>query len=368
MHIAETIIGMRVFNFSAGPAMLPEPVLQQAKDEFLDWNGSGMSVMEVSHRSKEFIACAEHAEATLRAVMGIPDNYKVLFLQGGAMGQFAAVPLNLASDGAAADYLNTGDWSAKAISEAKNYVTARVIADEKPANYTRVPAEGSFQVGSDAAYLHYTPNETIRGVEFGYVPDAGDVPLVADLSSTILSRPIDVSKFGLIYAGAQKNMGPSGMCVVIVRNDLLERARPGTPSVWNYAKMAANGSMLNTPPTFGWYLLGLVYEWVQAQGGLPAMAERNRAKAEALYGFIDGSDFYRNPVEKGSRSWMNVPFLIAKPELEKTFVAEAAQAGLTNLAGHRSVGGMRASIYNAMPLEGVLALIDFMKEFERSNG
>ncbi len=359
---------MRVYNFSADPAMLPEPVLQQAKDELLDWDGSGMSVMEVSHRSKEFIACAERAEATLRAIMGIPENYKVLFLQGGAYGQFAAIPLNLAADGAPVDFINTGDWSSKAISEAKKYVTARVIADEKPGNYTKVPAEGSFQVGSDAAYLHYTPNETIRGVEFGYVPDAGDVPLVADLSSTILSRPIDVSKFGLIFAGAQKNMGPSGLCVVIVRDDLLDRARPTTPAVWNYAQMAANGSMLNTPPTFGWYLLGLVYEWVQAQGGLPAMAERNKAKADALYGFIDASDFYSNPVQVDSRSWMNVPFLVAKPELEKSFVAQAAQAGLTNLAGHRSVGGMRASIYNAMPLEGVLALIDFMKEFERSNG
>jgi phosphoserine aminotransferase len=359
---------MRVYNFSAGPAMLPEPVLQQAKDELLDWNGSGMSVMEVSHRSKEFVACAERAEASLRDLMGIPGDYRVLFLQGGAFGQFAAVPLNLAADGAPADYLSTGDWSAKAVAEARKYVTPRVIADEKPDNYVRVPAAGSFQVNADAAYLHYTPNETIRGVEFGYVPDAGDVPLVADLSSTILSRPIDVSRFGVIYAGAQKNMGPSGMCVVIVRDDLLERARPATPSVWHYANMAANGSMLNTPPTFGWYLLGLVYDWVQAQGGLTAMAARNRAKAEALYGFIDASDFYANPVQPDSRSWMNVPFLIARPELEKTFVAQAAQAGLTNLGGHRSVGGMRASIYNAMPLEGVLALIDFMKEFERTNG
>ena len=359
---------MRVYNFSAGPAMLPEPVLQQARDEMLDWGGSGMSVMEVSHRGKEFVACAEGAEATLRAILGIPDNYKVLFLQGGAFGQFAAIPMNLAADGAPVDFINTGDWSSKAISEAKKYVTPRVIADEKPGNYTKVPAEGSFQVGIDAAYLHYTPNETIRGVEFGYVPDAGDVPLIADFSSTILSRPIDVSKFGLIFAGAQKNMGPSGLCVVIVRDDLLDRARPTTPSVWDYSKMAANGSMLNTPPTFGWYLLGLVYKWVQDQGGLTAMAERNKAKADALYGFIDSSDFYSNPVQPDSRSWMNVPFLVAKPELEKTFVAQAAQAGLTNLAGHRSVGGMRASIYNAVPLEGVLALVDFMKEFERTNG
>ena len=359
---------MRVYNFSAGPAMLPEPVLEQARDELLDWNGSGMSVMEVSHRGKAFVECAARAEATLREIMVVPENYRVLFLQGGSFGQFAAVPLNLAAEGARVDFLSTGDWSAKAIKEAAKYVTPTVLADEKANNYTRVPAGGSYQVGADAAYLHYTPNETIRGVEFGYVPETGDVPLVADLSSTILSRPVDVSRFGVIFAGAQKNMGPSGLCVVIVRDDLLGRARPSTPSVWHYEQMAANDSMLNTPPTFGWYLLGLVYEWVKNQGGLSAMGERNRAKAEALYGFIDDSDFYSNPVQPDSRSWMNVPFLIARPELDKTFVTEAAAAGLTNLAGHRSVGGMRASIYNAMPLAGVQALIDFMKEFERTNG
>ena len=359
---------MRVYNFSAGPAMLPEPVLARARDELLDWGGSGMSVMEVSHRGKAFVECAAEAEATLRQLMAIPDDYRVLFLQGGAFGQFAAVPLNLAAEGDRVDFLSTGDWSAKAISEARKYVVPSVIADEKPGNYTKAPADGSFQVNPTAAYLHYTPNETIRGVEFGYVPATGDVPLVADLSSTILSRPVNVSKFGLIYAGAQKNMGQSGMCVVIVRDDLLGRARPTTPAVWNYEQMAANDSMLNTPPTFGWYLLGLVYRWVQDQGGLSAMGERNRAKADALYGFIDGSEFYSNPVQPDSRSWMNVPFLIARPELEKAFVAEASATGLTNLAGHRSVGGMRASIYNAMPIEGVQALIDFMKEFERTNG
>lgn len=359
---------MRVYNFSAGPAMLPEPVLAQAQAELLDWNGSGMSVMEVSHRSKEFVACTAQAEATLREIMAIPDNYKVLFLQGGAFGQFAGVPMNLSAEGDEVDFLLTGDWSAKGIKEAAKYVNPVALVDEKPGNYTRVPAPGSYQVNPDAAYLHYTPNETIRGVEFGYVPDAGDVPLVADLSSTILSRPIDVSKFGVIFAGAQKNMGPSGMCVVIVRDDLLGRARAITPSPWDYTQMAAADSMLNTPPTFGWYLLGLVYQWVKDQGGLAAMGERNKAKADALYGFIDSSDFYSNPVQPDSRSWMNVPFLIARPELDKTFVAEAAAAGLTNLGGHRSVGGMRASIYNAMPLEGVHALIDFMKEFERSHG
>lgn len=359
---------MRVYNFSAGPAMLPEPVLAQAREELLDWRGSGMSVMEVSHRSKEFIACAAEAEATLRTIMQIPDGYRVLFLQGGAMGQFAAVPMNLAEADAGADFVLTGDWGKKAIGEAKKYVNPRVVSDQSETNYTRVPAAGSIEVDPSAAYLHYTPNETIRGVEFGYVPDTGDVPLVADMSSTILSRPIDVSKFGVIYAGAQKNMGPSGMCLVIVRDDLLQRARATTPAVWSYAQMAANDSMLNTPPTFGWYLLGLVYDWVLQQGGLPALGERNRAKAEALYGFIDASDFYSNPVRPDSRSWMNVPFLIATPELEKTFVEQAAAAGLTNLGGHRSVGGMRASIYNAMPLDGVMALIDFMKEFERTNG
>ena len=359
---------MRVYNFSAGPAMMPLEVLEQARDELLDWGGSGMSVMEVSHRGKAFVECAAAAEAALREIMAIPDNYKCLFLQGGAFGEFAAVPMNLAAPDATIDFLNTGDWSAKAITEAKKYANVAVIADEKPGNYVKVPAAGSFTVTPGAAYLHYTPNETIRGVEFGYVPESGDVPLVADMSSTILSRPVDVSKYGLIFAGAQKNMGPSGLVVVIVREDLLGRARPETPTVWNFETQAANDSMINTPPTFGWYLLGLVLGWVKANGGLAGMAERNRAKAEALYGFIDSSGFYSNPVQPDSRSWMNVPFLVADPALEKPFVAEATAAGLTNLAGHRSVGGMRASIYNAMPLEGVHALIEFMKEFERTRG
>lgn len=359
---------MRVYNFSAGPAMLPLEVLEQARDELLDWNGSGMSVMEVSHRGKAFVECAAAAEAALREVMGIPEGYKCLFLQGGAYGEFAAIPMNLSAPGQSIDFLNTGDWSSKAIAEAKKYAGVSVIADEKPGNFVKVPAAGSYEVNPEAAYLHYTPNETIRGVEFGYVPDAGAVPLVADMSSTILSRPVDVSKFGLIFAGAQKNMGPSGLVVVIVRDDLLGKARPETPTVWNFETQAANDSMINTPPTFGWYLLGLVLNWVKANGGLAGMGERNKAKADALYSFIDGSDFYSNPVQPESRSWMNVPFLVADPALEKPFVAEATAAGLTNLAGHRSVGGMRASIYNAMPLEGVQALIDFMKEFERTRG
>jgi len=328
-----------------------------------------MSVLEVSHRGKDFVACAAEAEALLREVMEIPDNYKVLFLQGGASGQFDAIPFNLTAAGDRVDFLNTGQWSAKAISAAKRQgLEVSVLADQAASKYTDTPAAGSFEVHPDAAYLHYTPNETIGGVEFGYVPDAGAVPLVADMSSTILSRPIDVSRYGLIYAGAQKNMGPSGLCVVIVRDDLLDKARPNTPSVWNYSAMAAADSMLNTPPTFGVYLLGKILQWVKDAGGLTAMADRNRAKAEALYGFIDGSGYYSNPVATDSRSWMNVPFRQAKDELDKTFVAEATAAGLTNLAGHRSVGGMRASIYNAMPLEGVQALIDFMTDFERRNG
>jgi phosphoserine aminotransferase len=328
-----------------------------------------MSVLEVSHRGKDFVACAAETEALLRQIMGIADNYKVLFLQGGASGQFDAIPMNLAAPGAKVNFLNTGQWSAKAIKAAKaQQLEVAVIADQTASNYTDVPAEGSFTVDPEAAYLHYTPNETIGGVEFGYVPNAGEVPVVADMSSAILSSPIDVSEFGLIYAGAQKNMGPSGLCVAIVREDLIGHARPGTPSIWNYQAMAEADSMLNTPPTFGIYLLGLILKWVAETGGMPAMAERNRAKAEALYGFIDASDYYRNPVARDSRSRMNVPFLQANAELDKTFVAEATAAGLTNLAGHRSVGGMRASIYNAMPLEGVQALIDFMNDFERRNG
>jgi phosphoserine aminotransferase len=361
--------GMRVYNFSAGPAMLPIEALTLAQSELTDWKSSGMSVLEVSHRGKDFVACAAETESLLREVMAIPDNYKVLFLQGGASGQFDAIPMNLTAPGAPVNFLNTGQWSAKTIKAAKaQQLDVTVLADQAASNYTDAPAAGSYTVDPQAAYLHYTPNETIGGVEFGYVPDAGAVPVVADMSSTILSRPVDVSKFGLIYAGAQKNMGPSGLCVVIVREDLIGKARPGTPSIWNYQAMAEADSMLNTPPTFGIYLLGLILKWVAQTGGLSAMADRNRAKAEALYGFIDGSGYYRNPVAVESRSWMNVPFLQANAELDKAFVAEAAAAGLTNLAGHRSVGGMRASIYNAMPLAGVQALIDFMTDFERRNG
>jgi phosphoserine aminotransferase len=358
---------MRVFNFAAGPATLPLEVLTQAQAEMTDWKSSGMSVMEVSHRSKAFIAVAQEAEADLRELLNIPANYKVLFLQGGATGMFSAIPMNLATADATVDYVNTGAWSKKAIGEAKRFCKVNVAADEAASNYSTVPAQAQLKLTPNAAYFHYTPNETIGGVEFDYVPQVGNVPLVADFSSTILSRPIDVSKYGLIYAGAQKNIGPAGIVVVIVRDDLLGKARPGTPMIWDFKAMADEGSMLNTPPTFGWYFAGLVFKWLKKQGGLPAMAERNRAKAARLYDFIEASGFYRSPVAKNARSWMNVPFTLAKPELDKAFCDEAKKFGLVNLEGHRSVGGMRASIYNAMPPEGIDALIKFMKEFQATN-
>ena len=356
---------MRVFNFAAGPATLPLEVLEQARAEMTDWQGSGMSVMEVSHRSKAFIAVAEEAEALLRELLSVPKHYKVLFLQGGATGQFSAIPMNLSGAESTVDYVNTGAWSKKAIAEAKRYCKVNVAADESASGYNTVPAQSALKLSDGAAYFHYTPNETIGGVEFDYVPETHGVPLVADMSSTILSRPIDVAKFGLLYAGAQKNMGPSGLCVVIVRDDLIGKARPGTPAVWDYKSMADEGSMLNTPPTFSWYLAGLTFRWLKSLGGLAAMGERNRRKAQKLYAAIDESGFYRNPVAKNCRSWMNVPFTLARPELDKTFISDARAAGLTNLEGHRSVGGMRASIYNAMSPAGVDALIAFMKEFQR---
>jgi phosphoserine aminotransferase len=358
---------VRVFNFAAGPAVLPLEVLQQARDELLDWSGLGMSVMEISHRSKAFIAVARAAEADLRQLLGVPDGYQVLFLQGGATGQFDAIPMNLAQADSCVDYVNTGAWSKKAIGAARRYVRVNVAADAAASGYNDVPPQSDWQVTPDAAYLHYTPNETIGGVEFPFVPQ-GDAPLVADMSSTLLSRPIDVARFGLIYAGAQKNIGPSGLCVVIVREDLLGRARAGTPAVWDFKAMAAEGSMLNTPPTFAWYCAGLVFKWLRRQGGLDVMGERNRAKAELLYRTIDESGFYRNPVQPACRSWMNVPFTLVQPELDGSFLSEARAAGLMNLEGHRSVGGMRASIYNAMPLEGVTALTDFMRHFARRHG
>ncbi|MEO7773116.1 MAG: 3-phosphoserine/phosphohydroxythreonine transaminase [Steroidobacteraceae bacterium] len=358
---------VRVFNFAAGPAALPLEVLQQAQEEMTDWKSSGMSVMEVSHRSKAFIQVAAEAEADLRELLAVPSNYKVLFLQGGATGQFSGIPMNLTTSESPVDYVNTGNWSKKAISEAKRYCKVNVAADAGGA-YSSVPPRDTWKLTPGAAYVHYTPNETIGGVEFAFVPDVGNVPLVGDFSSTILSRPLDVSKFGLIYAGAQKNIGPSGLTLVIVRDELVGHARPGTPAVWDYQAMAADGSMLNTPPTFAWYIAGLTFKWLKRQGGLAVIGERNRAKAAKLYKAIDESGFYANPVEKVSRSWMNVPFTLAKPDLDKTFVTEAGKAGLTNLEGHRSVGGMRASIYNAMSPEGVDALIAFMQEFQRRHG
>jgi phosphoserine aminotransferase len=359
---------VRVFNFAAGPATLPLEVLEQAKAELTDWRGSGMSVMEVSHRSKAFQGVAAELEASLRELLGIPGGYQVVLLQGGATAQFAGIPLNLATAESTVDYLNTGAWSKKAMGEAKRYCKVNVAADESASGYNTVPAQGALKLTPGAAYVHYTPNETIGGVEFGYVPQVGATPLVADFSSTFLSRPIEVGRFGLIYAGAQKNVGPAGLCIVIVREDLIGKARPGTPLVLDYKAMADDGSMLNTPPTFAWYLSGLVLKWIIARGGLTAMEQQNRAKADALYAAIDGSGFYRNPVAKDCRSWMNVPFTLARPELDRSFLSEAQAAGLTNLEGHRSVGGMRASIYNAMPLQGVQALIGFMKEFQRRNG
>jgi len=355
---------VRVFNFAAGPAALPLEVLEQARDEMTDWRDSGMSVMEVSHRSKAFIAVAQQAEADLRELLAIPEHYKVLFLQGGASAQFAAIPMNLTRSDSRVDYLNTGAWSAKAISEAAHYCQVNVAADGAACNYSAVPPVSDWKLSAAPAYVHYTPNETIGGVEFGFVPQVA-APLVADMSSTILSRPVDVNRFGLIYAGAQKNIGPAGLCVVIVRQDLIGRARHGTPTVWDYQAVAAAGSMLNTPPTFAWYLAGLVFKWLKRQGGLAAAAERNRAKAELLYRTIDESRFYRNPVTPACRSWMNVPFTLTNPALDAAFLAEARAAGLVNLEGHRSVGGMRASLYNAMPLEGVTALTEFMRHFER---
>jgi len=355
----------RVFNFSPGPAVLPVEVLEQARDELLDWRGTGMSVMEMSHRSKAFIGIAEKAEADLRELLAVPPNYKVLFMQGGATMQFAAVPLNLSTSAHTVDYINTGAWSKKAIGEAKRYAKVNVAADAGEP-YCSIPAVSTWKTSADAAYLHYTPNETIGGVEFHSVPDVG-VTLVADMSSTILSRPIDVSKFGVIYAGAQKNIGPAGLTLVLVRDDLIGRARAETPSVLDYAAMAKDGSMLNTPPTYTWYVAGLVFQWLKAQGGLASMGELNRAKAEKLYAAIDGSPFYANPVAKDARSWMNVPFTLARPELDKTFLAEAKAAGLETLEGHRSVGGMRASLYNAMPMAGVDALLAFMNDFAQRN-
>jgi phosphoserine aminotransferase len=348
--------------------MLPEAVLLRAQAELLDWRGSGMSVMEVSHRGSDFVEFAAESERNLRALLGVPENYKVLFLQGGATLQFAAVPLNIAPAGAVVDYVVTGNWGEKAVQEAERYARVNVAASSKASKFTTIPDPKTWQVSDSAAYLHYTPNETVFGVEFHEIPQVSSAPLVVDMSSTLLSRPIDVSRFGIIYAGAQKNIGPAGLAIVIVREDLLGRARRETPGVIDYKTMAENDSMWNTPSTLSWYFAGLVFEWLKAEGGLAAMGERNERKAAKLYAAIDGSGYYKNPVDKACRSWMNVPFTLPDAALDKPFLQEAKAGGLTNLKGHRVVGGMRASIYNAMPEAGVDALIAFMADFAKRHG
>jgi phosphoserine aminotransferase len=357
----------RVFNFSPGPATLPEPVLRQAAEEMLDWHGSGMSVMEMSHRGKEFISIYDEAQSLLRELMGIPANYKVLFMQGGAIGENAIVPLNLIGRKGRADYALTGDWSKKSAKEAANYGTVNVAVTNDASRCTAIPKQVEWKLDPGASYVHICSNETIGGVQFHWTPDTGDVPLVADMSSDILSRPIDVSKYGLIYAGAQKNMGPSGLTVVIVRDDLLGHALPITPSAFNYQIQGENDSMYNTPPTYAIYIAGLVLRHVKELGGMKAVEDHNRAKARILYEYLDASSFYRNPVAKEDRSLMNVPFWLKDDALDAEFLQGAQARGLIQLKGHRSVGGMRASIYNAMPIEGVKALVQYMKEFEANH-
>ncbi len=355
----------RATNFSAGPAMLPESVLRQAATEMLDWHGSGMSVMEMSHRGPEFISIAEQAEADLRELLAVPANYKVLFLQGGASLQFGMIPMNLLAGKTAADYVHTGEWAKKAIAEAKKYCKVNIAASSEDKQFTYAPAQAEWKVSADAAYVHFTSNETIGGVEFHWTPAVGKVPLVVDMSSHFLSRPVDVSRYGLIYAGAQKNVGPAGLVIVIVREDLLGHAMPITPSMLDYKVHADAQSMSNTPPCYTIYVAGLVFQWIKAQGGLAAMEQRNIAKAKRLYDFLDGSAFYKNPVRKSDRSRMNVPFTLADAKLDNAFLKGADARGLLQLKGHRSVGGMRASIYNAMSIEGVEQLLAYMGEFEK---
>ncbi|GBL44995.1 phosphoserine aminotransferase [Sulfuriferula multivorans] len=357
-----------IYNFSAGPAVLPKAVLEQARDELVDWHGSGMSVMEMSHRGKEFMGIAAQMEADLRELMGIPANYKVLFLQGGASSQFAMVPMNLLRGKAGMDYLNTGEWSKKAIKEAKRYGSVNVVASSEDKNFNYAPAQDAWKLDPNAAFVHYTPNETIGGVEIFWTPKTGNVPLVADMSSTILSRPIDVSQFGLIYAGAQKNIGPAGLTIVIVRDDLIGQTVAGTPTMFDYKTHVDNDSMYNTPPTYAMYIAGLVFQLLKREGGLAEMEKRNIAKADLLYGYLDATDFYASPVARDNRSRMNIPFTLKDAALDEAFLKGAKEHGLLQLKGHRSVGGMRASIYNAMPIEGVAALVNYMKAFEQKNG
>ena len=358
----------RIFNFSAGPAALPQEVLEQAREELVNWRGCGMSVMEMSHRGKEYMGIQAEAEADLRELMGIPANYKVLFLQGGASSQFAMVPMNLYRGKASADYLNTGEWSKKAIKEAKKYGAVNVVASSEDKNFSYAPTQDAWKLDPNAAYVHYTPNETIGGVEIFWTPETGSVPLVADMSSNILSRPIDVSKFGLIYAGAQKNIGPAGLTIVIVRDDLLGETVKGTPTMFDYKIAADNDSMYNTPPTYAIYIAGLVFKMLKAKGGIAAMEAVNRAKAKLLYDALDASSFYASPVAVDNRSLMNIPFTLKDAALDDEFIKGAKARGMVQIKGHRSVGGMRASIYNAMPVEGVQALVDWMKAFEKLHG
>ena len=358
----------RVFNFSAGPAVLPESVLRQAAAEMLDWHGSGMSVMEMSHRGKEFIAIHAEAEALLRELLAVPANYKVLFMQGGAMAENAIVPMNMLRGKTGADYINTGEWSKKSIKEAGKYAKVNVAASAEATNFDRIPPRDTWKLDADAAYVHICSNETIGGVEYHFTPDVGDVPLVADMSSSIMSRPVDVTKYGLIYGGAQKNIGPAGLTLVIVRDDLIGKALPVTPSAFDYKQQADNDSMLNTPPTYGIYIAGLVFKWIKAQGGLAGMETRNRAKAKLLYDALDTSTFFSSPVARADRSLMNVPFKLRDPSLDEAFLKGAQERSMIQLKGHRSVGGMRASIYNAMPVEGVQTLVAYLKEFEARHG
>ena len=364
----ETDVSKRAFNFCAGPAALPTAVLERAQAELLDWQGKGLSVMEMSHRSDEYVAIAEKAEQDLRDLLSVPSDYKVLFMQGGASQQFAQIPLNLLPEDGVADYVETGIWSKKAIEEARRFGTINVAASAKAYDYFAIPGQNDWRLSKDAAYVHYCSNETIGGLQFDWVPQTGDVPLVVDMSSDILSRPLDVSQFGMIYAGAQKNIGPSGLVVAIIREDLLGRARSICPTMLDYKVAADNGSMYNTPATFSWYLSGLVFAWVKEQGGVEEMERRNLAKKELLYGAIDASDFYTNPIAENARSWMNVPFRLADEKLDKAFLAGAEARGLLNLKGHRSVGGMRASIYNAVGMDAVQALVAYMAEFEKEHG
>jgi phosphoserine aminotransferase len=357
----------RLYNFCAGPAALPTDVLTQAQADLLNWQGKGLSVMEMSHRSPEFVGIAQKAEQDLRDLMVIPDNYKVLFMQGGASSQFTMIPMNLLRGKKSADYINTGQWSKKAIAEAKRFCDVNVAATTEGNSFTSAPRQEELKLNPEAAYVHYTPNETIGGVQFDYIPETNGVPLVADYSSAILSEEIDVSKFAMIYAGAQKNIGPAGLCIVIIREDLLGQTLEGTPTMFDYKVMADNDSMYNTPPSYGWYLAGLVFAWLKAKGGVKAMAEINQRKAKKLYGFIDANPFYANPVAINNRSIMNVPFTLENSDFDKAFLAESEKVGLLNLAGHRSVGGMRASIYNAVEEKAVDALIAFMDEFAKQN-